>query len=91
MVRDDDADVAVFELGDNVLDVFHGDGVNAGEGFVKKDELGIHGKGAGNLAAAALTAGELDAKGFAHLGEVELVNEALHAGDALLLGHATGR
>ena len=87
MVGDDDADVAVLEFGDDVLDVLHGDGIDACEGFVQEDELRIHGKGAGDFAAAALTAGELDALGLADLGEVELVDELLQAGFPLGLGH----
>ena len=87
MVCDDNADIAVLELRDDVLDVLHGDGVHAGEGFVQEDELRVHGEGAGNLAAAPLAAGELDALGLADLGEVELVDELLQAGFPLGLGH----
>ena len=87
MVCDNDADVAVFKFGDDILNIFHGDGVNAGEGFVQENELGVYGKGTGNLAAAAFTSGELNAQGFADLGEIELVYKAFHAGHALFLGH----
>jgi len=58
VVGDDDADVAVLELGDDVLDVLHGDGIDTREGFVQEDELRVHGEGAGDFAAAALAAGE---------------------------------
>ena len=61
VVGDEDADVAVLEVCDDVLDVLHGYGVDAGEGFVEEEELGVVGQGAGYLGAAALAAGELNA------------------------------
>ena len=56
MVGDEDPDVFLFQFEDNTLDVFHGDGVNASEGFVEEDELGIDGEGAGDLCPSAFTA-----------------------------------
>ena len=41
VVRDDYANILVFKLGDNELDIFYGDRVNAGEGLVQKDELRV--------------------------------------------------
>ena len=67
VVRDDDTYVAVLEFGDDLLDVLNGDGVNAGKRLVQEDELGVYGKGAGYLAATALTAGKLYAQGFTDL------------------------
>ena len=90
VVGDDDADIAVFQLRDDVLDVLHGDRVDPGEGFVQQDELRVHGEGAGDLAAAAFTAGELDTLALAHLGEVEFVDEPFQALLPLGLGHPAG-
>ena len=88
VVGDDHADVAVLELGDDVLDVLHGDWVHPRERFVQQDELGVDGQGARDLAAAPLAAGELDAQRLADLGEVEFVDQGLQAGAALLARHA---
>jgi hypothetical protein len=56
VVGDDDADVLVFQRRDDILDVFHGNRVNAGKGLIQQDELRVDRKGAGDLAATPLTA-----------------------------------
>jgi len=63
----DDSDITVLEFCDDILDILDGDGVNAGERLVKKDESGVHGEGAGDFAAAPLTTGELDSEGLSDL------------------------
>ena len=88
VVCDDDAYVAVLQFCDDVLDILHGDGVNAGKGFIQEDEFGVYGKGTGYLAAAALTAGKLDTAGFTDLGEVELIYEPFHTLYPLGLCHS---
>ena len=85
MVGDDDADILVFERGDDRLDVLHGDRVDAGEGFVEQDERRIDRHGAGDLRAAALAARKLDAHAFAHLLQAELLDERLDALGLILL------
>ena len=75
VVSDDDTYILVFEFRDNELDVLHGNRVNSSERLVQKDELGVDGQGAGDLATAPFASGELDAKAFAHLGEVELADK----------------
>ena len=65
-----------------MLDVFHGDRVDAGKRFVEQDELGIDGQRPGNLAAAALAARQLHAHALAHFLQAEFIDqllEALHA------------
>src|SRR5690606_37825289 len=52
MVGDKDAYILVLQVRNDHLDVFHGDGVNAGEGFVEKDETGLEGQGACYLCTA---------------------------------------
>ena len=88
MVGDDDSDILVLELRDNILDVFDGNGVDAGERLVEKDELRVDGEGAGDFAAAPLSSGELDAEALAHLREIEFVDEGLQALFPLLAGHS---
>ena len=56
VVGDQDADVAVFQLPHNMLDVFHRDGIDTGKWFVEHDEFGVNGQTAGYLCASALTA-----------------------------------
>ncbi len=89
MVGDDDADVLLLEGGNDRLDVLHGNGVHAGEGFVEQDEGGVDGDGPGDLGPAALAAGELVAEALAHLLEAELLDEGL-AAFALILLRKTG-
>ena len=77
MVGDEDADIAVLELPHDLLDILDGDGVDACEGLVEHDELGLDGQTAGNLRASALTARQLVAFVLAHFLEAELSDEAL--------------
>ena len=88
VVCDNNADIAVFQLCDDVLDILHGNGVNPGKGLIQEYEFGIYGKGAGYLAAAALTTGKLDAAGLTYLGEVEFIYEPFHALYPLGLCHS---
>ena len=82
MVGDDDADILVFERGDDRLDVLHGDRVHASERLVEQDEGRVDRHGACDLGTAPLAARELDAQALAHLLQAELLDEGL---DALLL------
>ena len=77
VVCDDDTDVLVLELGDDELDVLHGDRIHAGERLIQKNEFRINGQGPGDLAAAALASGKLYAKTLADLREIELVDKIL--------------
>ena len=77
MVGDEDSDVAVLQLPDDLLDVLHGNRVDAGERFVENDELRLDGQTAGYLRAATLTTGELVTFVLAHLAQTELGDEAL--------------
>ena len=88
VVGDDHADVHRLEFGDDMLDVLDGDRVDAGEGFVEEDEFRVDGQGAGDFAAAALTAGELDALVLADFLETELVDQRLEPVEAVFLVEA---
>ena len=55
VVGDYDTDVLILELGDDVLDIFHRNRVDSGKRLVKKDELRVNGKSAGDLATTTLT------------------------------------
>ena len=77
MVGDEDADVAVFQAPDDMLDVLHGDGVDTGERLVEHDELRLDGQTAGYLRTAPLTTAELVAEVLAHLAETELLDKLL--------------
>ena len=88
VVGDEDADVLVLQFPDDLLDVLHGDGVDAGKGFVQHDELGVDGQAAGNLRAAPLAAGQLVALVLAHLLDAELGEQALQLLLAVVQGLA---
>ena len=77
MIGDDDTYVFFFQLFDDSLDIFHGNGVNTREGFVEQDKFRVGGKTAGNLNTATLTAGEVVSLVAAHLLDVELCNQTL--------------
>ena len=84
VVGDEDTDVAVFQFPDNLLDVAHGNRVDAGERLVEHDELRADGQTAGNLRPSALTSRQLVALVLAHLLEAELGDEALQLLELLL-------
>lgn len=71
VVSDEDSDVLLLELIDYTLDVFHRDGVNAGEGLVEHYEFWIDGEASCYLRASAFAAGELIAEIFPHLLQTE--------------------
>lgn len=56
VVGDEAGDAALGEGADFLLDILDGDRVNAGEGFVEKDELGFGDEGAGDLELSAFAA-----------------------------------
>ena len=77
-----------------MLDVFHGDRVDAGEGLVEQDELRIDGQRPGDLAAAALTAGKLYALALTHFLQTEFLDQGLEPLEAVFLvkpGHLHNR
>ena len=84
MVGNKDANVLTLEAIDNALDVFHGNGVNAGKRLIKHDETRVDREATGNLGAAALTTRQTVTQILAHLLKVELADELLQT--VLLLG-----
>lgn len=66
MVGDENAYVAVLQFPHNVLNVLHGNGVNARKWFVEHDKLWVDSQTASNLSTSALTARQLVAKVLAH-------------------------
>ncbi len=58
VVGDEDADAAVFEIEDDLLQLQDLNGVDAGKGFVEEEEIGVDDEGAADLDAAALAARE---------------------------------
>src|SRR5690606_38873742 len=79
VVGDDDADAAVPETGDDLLDVVDGDRVDAGERLVQEHELGLAHQRARDLEPAPLAARERVRLGAAQVLEPELVEQALQA------------
>ena len=90
MVGDDYSYVLVFQLRDDVLDVFHSNRVHSRERLVQQDEFWVYGKSPGNLAAASFTSGELVAVTFADFVQVEFVQQAFKPLLALFLGKLFG-
>ena len=83
VVGDQDADAALFEVLHDGLDVFDGNRIDAGEGFVEEEEAGAQGEGAGDLGASPLAAREHVALRGAHALQAKLFDERLHPLGAL--------
>src|SRR5206468_3991857 len=90
VVGDEDTDAASFEVEDDLLQVEHGDGVDAGEGLVEQDEAGRDAETTGDLDAAALAAGEGITAVLANVVETELLDELLHPFAALVPAQRLG-
>jgi hypothetical protein len=75
VVGDEDSDVAVFEVGDDVLYVFYGYGVDSGKGFIEEDELGVDCEGAGYFCSAPFASAEEVATVGAHALEAVFIEE----------------
>lgn len=63
------------EVVNDLLDVTNRDRVDAGEGLVEQNELGVGRQGAGNLHAAALTTGQAHAEAVGDMVDVELLQQ----------------
>ena len=88
MVGNEDADVAVFQLPNDVLDVFNCNGVDASKGLVEHDELRFDGQTAGYLGAASLTTRELVALVLTNLLQAELADETFKFLELILMRFA---
>ena len=90
VVGDQNADAAGLEVEDDLLQLEHGNGIDAAEGFVEEDKAGLDAKTAGNLDAAAFATGQRIAAGGADVAKVELVDKALGAGSAFAVAEGLG-
>ena len=67
MVGDEDAYAALFQEADDLLDVEHGNRVDAGEWLIEQDEPRPCGEGTGDLHAAPLAAGKRQRRGVGEM------------------------
>ncbi len=65
----------MFELGDDGLNVFDGNGVHAREGLIQQDELRVNGQGAGDFGAASLPTRQHHAHVLAHVFQAEFLDK----------------
>ena len=77
MVCNQNADIQVFQLVDDLLDILHSDGVYTCKGLVEHDELRLDGQTTGNLCTTAFTSRETVSRVLTHLLQTELGNELL--------------
>ena len=77
MVGDENANIAVFQFPDNLLNVFHCDGVDTGKRLVEHDETGLDGKTTGDFASTTFATTQLVAFVLAHPAQAELADKAL--------------
>src|SRR5690606_15767371 len=75
VVGDQYTDAFGFQVLDDLFDVAHRDGVDAGEGFVEQDELGCAGQRAGDLHPAPFATGQAHAEAVADMGDVEFLEQ----------------
>src|SRR3546814_8988213 len=81
MVRDEDADIALLQFGDEVADVGDRDGIDAREGLVEGHDRWIGGERAGALAAAPLAAGERPGRRVAEMLDLKFARSEEHTSD----------
>ena len=62
MVGNQDAEAAVFELGDQIADFADGNGVDTGQWLVQQDKIWLAGQSSGDFKAPPLTSGEGDGR-----------------------------
>ena len=55
VIGNQDANVLLFQFGDNSLYILHGNGVHTGKRFVQKDELRVGSQTTGNFRTSSLT------------------------------------
>ena len=79
MVGDQHADAALLQETDDLLDIEHGDRVDAGERFVEQDETRTGGERARDFDAAALAAGERQCRVTAQMRDMQLAQQAFQA------------
>src|SRR4051812_20413061 len=86
MVRDQNADAAGLQIEDDLLQIEHRDGIDAAERFIEQNEIRLDAKAAGDLHAAALTAGNRVSAILANVVQPKLVNQSLQALAAFVPG-----
>src|SRR5439155_20389281 len=79
-----DADAAIGEVADEILNVADRDRIDAGEGFVEQHVVWTRRQRARDFDAAALAAGQRDRGRFAQARDVELIEQRVEFGFALL-------
>src|SRR3954465_13541859 len=84
MVGDQDADAAVGEVPDEILNVADRNRIDAGEGFVEQHVVRTRRQRARDFDAAALATGERDRGRFAQARDVEFIEQRIEFGLALL-------
>src|SRR4051794_23779301 len=84
VVGDQDADAAVGEVPDQILDVADRDRIDAGEGFVEQHVVRTRRQRARDFDAAALATGERDRGRFSQPRDVEFIEQRIEFGLALL-------
>src|SRR5690606_15205143 len=84
MVRDEYANPPLGQVANQLLNVSHGDGVDAGKWLVEEHVRGAAGKGAGDFTTAPLTARQGNRRRLPQPGDVELCQQAVEPFLALL-------
>ena len=83
MVGNEDADSTRFQIENDLLQLEDGNRVNAAEGLIEQDELGLDTERARNLYAPPFAAGQGVAPGSADMGQIELADEPFSPPPAL--------
>ena len=75
MVGDEDGEAGVAQIGNDLLDIGYGDGVDPAEGFVEHEEAGFGDEGAGDGEATFFSTGEGEGDLFGDVFDAELLEE----------------
>ena len=80
VVGDQHADVAVFQEGDDALDLNDGNRVDAGKGLVEQDKARLRGQGAGDFHSASLATRERQRRRLAQMFDPQVLQQGREAG-----------
>ena len=79
MVGDQDADAARLEEADDLLDVDHGDRIDAGKRLVQQDETRARRERARDLDAAALASGQRKRRSIGEMRDRQVLEQSVEA------------
>ena len=75
MVRDQHANVARFEMGNDVFDIGNGDRIDAGKGFIEENHSGLSGECTSDFNSPTFAAGQGLPQGISQMADVKFLEQ----------------